>query len=159
MCATRSVGGHRHCPSVAPVSTAVQLRATLAPAHQPRNGSAVSSDAHPSAPLQRCSIINTDLCCDRQTACTDSAATAAKSTPRAQHTAVDKANPSASELLASASVVWAVVASCVAGSAQLPLCPSGWTYDYDSSGVEGHDSCVWLSSTTAVWAQANSTCR
>ena len=54
-------------------------------------------------------------------------------------------------------LVWAAGATC--GSAQLSLCPSGWTYYYDSSGIEGHDSCLWLSSTTALWAQANTACR
>lgn len=38
-------------------------------------------------------------------------------------------------------------------------CPSGWTYYRDSSGIEGHDSCVvgyyWAS---VVWSVANTSC-
>ena len=45
-------------------------------------------------------------------------------------------------LIATAVLVPAVVGSA---TAQISLCPAGWAYYYDSAGVEGHDSCVWLS--------------
>ena len=41
---------------------------------------------------------------------------------------------------------------------QISLCPSGWAYYYDSVGIEGHDSCVWLSSTTTTITVANAAC-
>ena len=41
---------------------------------------------------------------------------------------------------------------------QFSLCPSGWTYFYDSAGIEGHDSCVWLSSGSALWSDAVIAC-
>ena len=40
-----------------------------------------------------------------------------------------------------------------------PLCPTGWTYYNDSSGVEGHDSCVLLSSAGVPWTSAAAACR
>ena len=36
-------------------------------------------------------------------------------------------------------------------------CPYGWAY-YKDDGSEGVDSCVWVSSTSAVWSVANSSC-
>ena len=148
--------GHCQCPSV---STAVPL--IIIAAHRRPRRYSLSSNAHPSAPFQRCSEPNMALRNVRFAGgAEDIESAATKSTSRTQHTAVDtRPRKRGSAAILPSCVVWAVVASCVTGSAQLPLCPSGWTYYYDSSGVEGHDSCVWLSSTTAVWAQANSTCR
>ena len=54
-----------------------------------------------------------------------------------------------------------LLVSAVVGSAaaQISLCPAGWTYYYDSAGVEGHDSCVWLSDASTAWTQAATACR
>ena len=47
-----------------------------------------------------------------------------------------------------------------AGSSScVSLCPNGWRYYYDSSGVEGQDSCVWLASTGVLWTSAATVCR
>ena len=54
---------------------------------------------------------------------------------------------------------FALLVTSVRVSAQLSLCPSNWTYYYDSAGVEGHDSCVWLSNVTATWSQGLANCR
>ena len=155
--ATRSVYDHYQCPSATMPTALRSLLKVPVPAFStapPRR----HSDAHSNVQFQPRSVTNTALCSGRRAACTDGSDSAAvKSTSRAQRT--DTA-PAGRKESAAAVLLASIVCAAVAGvSAQLPLCPGGWTYYYDSSGVEGHDSCVWLSSTMAAWADASSICR
>ena len=45
------------------------------------------------------------------------------------------------------------------GSSCTSLCPNGWTYYYDSAGVEGRDSCVLLPNAMVPWTSAAAACR
>ena len=56
-------------------------------------------------------------------------------------------------------IIFLIAAVVGHGTAQISLCPAGWTHYYDSAGVEGHDSCVWLSDGSMAWAQAATACR
>ena len=38
-------------------------------------------------------------------------------------------------------------------------CSAGWIYYYDAAGIEGHDSCVWLSGAVVLWTSATAACR
>ena len=148
----RTATGEATAPCQRPPSSAGERQMTLAP--RASESYRLSKTAHPRRQLQRRYATSDDnaVYYARRvvlTGCRPSAS--CKSTSRTARPAVDAHAARQGSNVLLAPVVWAVVASCVSA---LSLCPSSWTYYYDSSGVEGHDSCVWQSSTTALWAQA-----